>query len=208
MGPRGGRWNPRFDFEEIVHRVASQVSEAEFASAIAVGEEFLGQCDYTPSRAEYHQVILAVLGVEASDALLDELERPIDPAEVVEPYDDVIPVLDELRRRGIRMAVVSDNWATLPELHASVGLGGYFEAYAISEVLGCNKPDPRMYRHASDALGLEPHACLFVDDHRPHVEAALALGYEAAVLARDEPADSSAVPTITSLVQLLDLLYR
>ena len=29
-------------------------------------------------------------------------------------------------------------------------------AYAISAVLGCRKPDPRMYRHAIDALGLVP----------------------------------------------------
>ena len=50
--------------------------------------------------------------------------------------------------------LVSDTWPTLPELHAGVGLAGCFEAYAISALLGCTKPDPRMYRHASDALPL------------------------------------------------------
>lgn len=57
--------------------------------------------------------------------------------------------------------MVSDAWPGLADLHAGLGISRFFEAYAISAVLGCNKPDPRMYHHASAALNLAPAQCLF-----------------------------------------------
>lgn len=101
------------------------------------------------------------------------------------------------------MAVVSDAWPNLPALHAGLGIDRFFEAYAISAVLGCTKPDPRMYHHASDALDLAPAECLFVDDDPDLVAAAIRLGYAGRALHRD--ATASPVPSITSLTELLDL---
>ncbi|NUR31348.1 MAG: HAD-IA family hydrolase, partial [Catenulispora sp.] len=112
-------------------------------------------------------------------------------------------------------AVVSDAWPNLPELHAALGLGGFFDAYAISAVLGCTKPDPRMYRHASQALGLEPAECLFVDDDPELVAAAMALGYQGRAMVRGSAvgagasgpdASSCGIPVIRSLTELLDLV--
>lgn len=73
-----------------------------------------------------------------------------------------------------------------------------------SAVLGCNKPDPRMYHHASTALGLAPEQCLFVDDDPDLVAAAIRLGYTGRALCRTS-ADVPEVPSITSLTELLDL---
>lgn len=99
------------------------------------------------------------------------------------------------------MAVVSDAWPGLPDLHAGLGVRGYFEAYAISAVLGCNKPDPRMYHHAGAALDLAPAQCLFVDDDPELVAAAIRLGYAGRAPCRESAA--SDVPSITSLAELL-----
>lgn len=205
IGPVGGRWNPRFDFEEIVARHAPNVKPDQLSIAIAAGDEFLTEAAVTPSRDDYHRVVLGALGVNPTPDLLAELDGWVDPAKVVEPFPDVIAVLDQLRARGLRLAVVSDAWPTLPGLHAGVGLGGYFEAYAISAVLGCTKPDPRMFRHASDALGLSPERCLFVDDWPPNVQAALGLGYQGCVLLRDGSTHAD-VRSIGSLFGLLDLV--
>lgn len=185
IGPVGGRWNPRFDFEEIVRRQVPDLADDLLVEAIAVGDEYLTSAVGTPSRDDYHTVMLEVLGVDVTTELLADLDAPLDPARVVEPYPEVVGVLGELRDRGLRLAVVSDAWPALPELHAGVGLGGYFEAYAISALLGCTKPDPRMYRHASDALGVAPERCLFVDDSPALVEAAIQLGYQGCALLRD-----------------------
>lgn len=198
IGPVGGRWNPRFDFEQTVRRRSPGLADADFAAAISVGDRYLETTIATPSRDEYHTVMLDVLGVEPTVDLLAELDRRLEPATVVEPFPEVFDVLDTLRARGIRLAVVSDAWPSLPELHAGVGLGGYFEVYAISAVLGCTKPDPRMYHHASNALGLEPADCLFVDDAPALVAAAIELGYRGVALRRDGTG-SPEVPTIRTL---------
>ncbi len=204
IGPVGGRWNPRFDFEAIIARHSPGFTGDDVRSAIEAGDRFLHEHPAEP-RDDYHRAMLRVLDVPASPELLAELNAPLDPTEVVEPFLDVFGVLDQLVDRGIRLAVVSDAWPELADLHRGIGLGRYFEVYAISAVLGCTKPDPRMYRHASDGLGLPPSACLFVDDDPALVEAAIELGYHGCALLRSgQP--TTQVPAVSDLWGLLPLI--
>ncbi len=207
--PIGGRWNPRLDFEPTVLALAPHLTEADFRRAIEVGEQYwesVPPAEHT--RDDYHRAMLAELGVAPTDPLLADLGRPLEPSTIVEPYPEVIAVLEQLRASGVRMAVVSDMSPGLVRLHEGVGIAHYFEAYAISAVLGCTKPDPRMYAHASDALGLHPSDCLFVDDVPDLVAAAIDLGYRgAAVLRGDEQAEADpSVPSISDLTELFALL--
>ncbi|MGP3967118.1 HAD family hydrolase [Streptomyces sp. 6N223] len=206
MQPIGGRWNPRADFEPTVLGHVPSISPERFAAAIAAGDRFLDASDSTPDYDDYHRVLLTHLGIDPTPRLLAELSRPVDPATILETFPDVTRTLEELRRRGIRMAVVSDAWPGLPDLHAALGIHEFFEAYAISAELGCNKPDPRMYHHASTALGLAPAQCLFIDDDPALVAAAIDLGYAGRAMCRDAPpAANGGVPWISSLTELLDL---
>jgi HAD superfamily hydrolase (TIGR01509 family) len=192
MQPIGGRWNPRADFEANVLAHAAWVAPNVFARGIAAGDRFFAASTETPDFDDYHRAMLAEMGVPATPELLADLVRPVSPSAVLETFPEVPGTLEELRRRGVRMAVVSDAWPNLPELHDGIGIGEFFESYTISAVLGCRKPDPRMYAHASDALGLEPAQCLFVDDDPELVAAAIALGYAGCALLRDAPAAESA----------------
>lgn len=180
MRPIGGRWNPRADFEETVLAHDPSIRPDRFAAAIAAGDQFFATLSSTPDYDDYHRVVLRSLGVEPTPQLLADLCREVPPASVLETYAEVIETLEELDRRGVRMAVVSDAWPDLPDLHAGLGIHHFFEAYTISAEVGCNKPDPRMYHHASTALGLAPAQCLFIDDDPSLVAAAIELGYEGA----------------------------
>ncbi|MGD6740671.1 HAD family hydrolase [Streptomyces sp. BH106] len=202
MRPIGGRWNPRADFEQTVLAHAPSITPEQFTAAIAAGDRFFAASSSTPDYDDYHRLMLHHLGVEPTSRLLADLRREVPPSVFLETYPDVEETLEELRRRGVRMAVVSDAWPGLPDLHAGLGIDRFFEAYAISAVLGCNKPDPRMYHHASAALELAPAQCLFVDDDPDLVAAAIELGYAGRALCRDTPADPD-VPSITSLTELL-----
>lgn len=203
MQPIGGRWNPRADFEQTVLAHAPSITPEEFAAAVTVGDHFFAASSSTPDYDDYHRVMLHHLGVDPTPDLLADLCREVPSPVFLETYPDVEETLQELSRRKVRMAVVSDAWPNLPVLHAGLGIDRFFEAYAISALLGCTKPDPRMYHHASDALELAPAECLFIDDDPDLVDAAIRLGYAGRALRRD--ASASNVPSITSLTELLAL---
>jgi putative hydrolase of the HAD superfamily len=199
--PRGGRWNPRYDFEGIVLAHHPEIEVDLFPEAFAAGQRVLDAATATSIRADYHRVMLRVLGIDVPSArLLLELEAPaVGP--VVEVFPDVRRVLDTLHAWGVRMVVVSDNWAGLEVHYRELDIERYFQGFVISEVMGCCKPDPRMYAAGSDLLGLAPRHCLFIDDDPDLVSAAVDLGYDGVVLMRGAPSPS-VVPVITSLDEL------
>jgi HAD superfamily hydrolase (TIGR01509 family) len=196
--PIGGRGNPRYDFEDIVVARHPEIRAGLFPEAFAVGQRALDAGTTRANRTGYHRAMLRVLGIgEPSAALLHELEAPAAGLSV-EVFPDVQPVLDQLRASDVGMPVVSDTWAGLADLFRSLGIEQDFAGFVISEVLGCRKPDPRMYAAGSDVLGLDPQDCLFIDDDPQLVSAAVQLGYHGVALAREcQPPES--VPAITSL---------
>ncbi|ACU74109.1 HAD-superfamily hydrolase, subfamily IA, variant 3 [Catenulispora acidiphila DSM 44928] len=211
MRPIGGRWNPRADFEATVKDHAAQVTDEQLAEAVREGDRFMAAVTSTPDLDDYHRAMLHHIGVEASAELLAALVKDVPPTAVLETFPEVVATLTTLRARGVPMAVVSDAWPNLPDLHAALGMGDFFDAYAISAVLGCHKPDPRMYHHASEALGLAPADCLFVDDAPELVAAAIALGYQGCAMVRDEgdgsaEAEALGVAVISSLTEVLGLV--
>ena len=54
-----------------------------------------------------------------------------------------------------------------------------FEHKFMSYKIGFSKPDHRIYKHAINILGLEPHQLVFIDDKESNVESAKKLGIQA-----------------------------
>jgi putative hydrolase of the HAD superfamily len=95
------------------------------------------------------------------------------------------PMLDlmrELRERGFRMAILTNNVREWEELWRSkLPLDEIFELIVDSAWVGMRKPDPKIYLLTIERLGdgLQPSDCLFVDDNQLNVEAARELGMTA-----------------------------
>lgn len=124
-----------------------------------------------------------------------------DPAHYV-VFADTFPALDDLSEAGHRLALVS-NWSDrLEGLLAQLGLLNYFEVLAVSAVVGIDKPDPSIFHHALNSLGVRPEHALHVgDDPLRDVAGALSAGLDAVLLDRGaRPAPGSHV--ITSLQEL------
>jgi FMN phosphatase YigB (HAD superfamily) len=182
--PIGGRWNPRFDFEETLLRYHPGVAVDRFAEAFDAGKRFMDAAPATAPRDDYHRVILSELGIhDPSRDLLADLNRPLD-VPVVEVFPEVSPALAELQARGIRMAIVSDNSGDLEQAFSNLGLRQFFDVFVVSEAMGCCKPDPRMYWAGSDGLGLAPSECFFVDNDPDLVLAAIHLGFQGIAIDR------------------------
>lgn len=80
-------------------------------------------------------------------------------------YPDTIPCLDEVKRRGYRMIVLS-NWdISLHKVLRSFGLSDYFEAVFASMEHGCEKPDPRFFQVAIDHCQVSPGEFLHIGDN-------------------------------------------
>ncbi len=79
-------------------------------------------------------------------------------------YDDALPALNALARRGLKLGVIS-NWdERLRPLHARLGLDHYFSSIVISCEVGATKPDPRVFRRAAAELAVTPDELLHVGD--------------------------------------------
>lgn len=102
-----------------------------------------------------------------------------------ETYPEVDAVLGELRRDGLRLAVVS-NWdERLPGLIERLGLARHFAAVVYSQEIGAEKPDRRIFAAALERLGLPPARVLHVGDRRRQdLEGARAVGMRALLLDR------------------------
>ncbi|WP_060179637.1 HAD family hydrolase [Streptomyces sp. IMTB 1903] len=125
-------------------------------------------------RAAYGGLALAA-GLPAPELAEALYDRHMSPA-AWRPYPDTAPTLRELRGRGVPVAVVSNIGWDLRPIFRTHGLDELVDAYVLSYELGVQKPDPRIFRTACDALGLPPAEVLMVGDDRTADGGAAALG--------------------------------
>jgi putative hydrolase of the HAD superfamily len=103
-------------------------------------------------------------GGTLSAAAFEKLARHFRSADAWAIYDDVVPTLEELARRGLRLAVVS-NWDShLPKLLAALRLDRFFPVIAVSAIEEIGKPDPEIFHRACRRLEVEPAEALHVGD--------------------------------------------
>ena len=80
----------------------------------------------------------------------------------------VKPLLHALRRRGLRLGLLSDGYLPAQRLKLSaVGLEGFFDAVVFTEDIGPRawKPSPEGYQLIRRRLGLAHQGCVYVGDN-------------------------------------------
>ena len=74
-------------------------------------------------------------------------------------------VLNELRRRGLRLGLVTNGWSQKQrQCMSGLGLADAFDTVVINKEAGCSKPEPRIYTRALEQLGVQASETLFVGD--------------------------------------------
>jgi HAD superfamily hydrolase (TIGR01509 family) len=109
---------------------------------------------------------------QARDALfLDLILR--DP----HPMPGLHRLLEALSGRGLRLAVAtSAHQGYAPRLLTALNIRQRFEVIVTGDQVEHGKPAPDIYLHAASRLGLEPRACLVIEDAPQGVAAAKAAG--------------------------------
>jgi HAD superfamily hydrolase (TIGR01509 family) len=115
--------------------------------------------------------------------------------------------LERLRAVGIRLAVVSNSDGRVEQALRAAGLRDYFEVVIDSNLVGVEKPDPRIFQAALDALGIAPEEALYVGDlYEVDVVGARAAGIEAVLLTSASPGPNRSCRTAASIHELVDTL--
>lgn len=134
-----------------------------------------------------------VTEAEFLDAMRSELTRELghEPEmhrfseiyfQALDANEPMIQLMRELRARGYRMALLTNNvreWE--PLWRRMLPVDEIFEVVVDSAFVGMRKPEPEIYELTLERLGggIGPQECLFVDDSDVNVEAARALGMTA-----------------------------
>jgi putative hydrolase of the HAD superfamily len=92
------------------------------------------------------------------------------------PDHAMIELLHELRELGLRTALLSNSWGNK---YPREVLDEVCDIVVISEEVGIRKPDPAMYEAVRDKLGISAERCVFIDDAKPNVQGAAAVGMHA-----------------------------
>ncbi len=140
------------------------------------------------SKTEAFGQILRGSGQQAHPGLVAEMVR-LD-AELLlanaRLFDDVIPILNKLRARGIKIAVVSNCTENTRPLLTSLGVDVLADALVLSCEVGAAKPAAEIFRYALDRLGVAAEATVFVDDQPGYCAGSVAVGITTVQIVRDE----------------------
>jgi putative hydrolase of the HAD superfamily len=90
------------------------------------------------------------------------------------PDEGMHGMLRAVRRAGFRTALLSNSWGGLD--YPRELFPGLFDVVVISGEQGMRKPEERIFRRATELLGLAPAECVFIDDIGANITAAEAIG--------------------------------
>jgi putative hydrolase of the HAD superfamily len=123
-----------------------------------------------------------------ADRLIADLGLPVGRGEFLTAFTawprGVVPgafdVVNRISPRYVRATLCNTNVLHWPRLVDEIGLGRLFEHHFASHLIGKLKPDREVFEHVVAELACEPSEILFIDDQPLNVEAARALGVDAA----------------------------
>jgi len=99
-------------------------------------------------------------------------------------FDDALPVLRELKARGIRTVVLSNTGIDIHDWLRKAGITDVIDGLVLSYEVGVVKPQPEIFQLALEALDVPATAALMVGDSWHADAGAAALGIRTLILPR------------------------
>lgn len=172
----------------------------------------------------------AMMGMSApewSAYVRDELHVPLEASEIdrrvvallLAVYDEHLPLLpgacDAVRRAAERSdggklgLASSSNRPVIDLVLEGAGIAELFTATVSSEEVARGKPSPDVYLECAERLGVDPAACLAVEDSTNGIKAAHAAGMRVIALPNAAfPPDEDALALAEQVLDGADALFR
>ena len=135
-----------------------------------------GAIDRTAYRTAVRRALLEAEGADSQvDAALAAFDAHIAALPPLD--DDMRGLLERLRATGcVKLALLSNASRGFTERLRAAGVTAFFDETLVSGDIGLAKPDPAVYGFAASRLGVEPAACLMIDDQMRNIEGARTAG--------------------------------
>ena len=159
--------------------------------------------------SEYEQLILETAGVSVTLGLARQIwELAIAVPKQFTPFEDTLPALEGLRKKGYRLGIITNLRADLNPLVKQAGLVECLEFCVNSTMAGSEKPHPPIFQEALKRAAAAPGEVLHIGDQvRSDVAGARSMGMHAALLDRGgwhDPVEDC--PKISQLGEVIGLL--
>ena len=116
-----------------------------------------------------------------TDRLREATGVQVEPSELIARMfggvhleEDMFAALAMAREQGFKTALLSNSWGV--STYPRERLEEVMDVIVISGEVALRKPDPEIFELTASKLGVAAEACVFVDDHPGHLEAAKELG--------------------------------
>jgi HAD superfamily hydrolase (TIGR01509 family) len=157
--------------------------------------------------ARTHAYLAERARIPTADVLWPELSRElfalIDAR--LQPFDDALQAVHELRAQDVRIAVASSSpRERLDRTLARAGLE--FEITIAGDEVEHGKPAPDMFLLAAARLDVPPERCVVIEDSPPGVAAGKAAGMPTLGVQRVPHTDLSAADRVVATVTAADIL--
>jgi putative hydrolase of the HAD superfamily len=162
--------------------------------------------------SEYQRIVLKEAGIQADEKIVLRLLGMMQMAKMdLVLFDDVAAALDDLKRRGLKLGLISnierDMTATLEKL----GLSAMMNTIVTSQDTGFTKPQPEIFRYALNKANVSADEAVYIgDQYQVDVIGANGAGMQGILIDRDnyyeENLDCPKIKSLKDLVVYLDEL--
>jgi putative hydrolase of the HAD superfamily len=180
-------------YQELIPRPASRRSKEEMMALYA----------------RFHRNILKEAGIAAGEDVIDALLHGMLEVKMkLVLYDDVLPALDALKKRGLTVGLISNIERSMSGVLDELGLTPRLDVVVTSAKAGANKPGPEIFRYALRQAGVLPSEAVYVgDQYKVDVLGARGAGMQGILLDRGgHHADVTDCPRIKTLAEIVAYL--
>ncbi|OGN96078.1 MAG: hypothetical protein A2Y89_04610 [Chloroflexi bacterium RBG_13_51_18] len=158
---------------------------------------------------EYQRIVLKEAGITAEEKVVLNLLGMMQQAKMdLVLFDDVLKALDDLKKRGLKLGLISNIERDMSATLEKLGLSTRLDIVVTSQDAGFTKPQPEIFLHALKQANVKPNEAVYVgDQYQVDVIGASAAGIKGVLLDRDgyyqEKLDCPKIKDLKELIKLL-----
>ncbi|MDP6493897.1 MAG: HAD-IA family hydrolase [Dehalococcoidia bacterium] len=154
----------------------------------------------------YEDIVLKTAGVNVPRGLALPIwmkVRDMAKGSTFMLFDDVLPALDELRKRSLVLGMISNLLQDMMPLVSRLGMVTYVDYVVNPQAAGADKPDLKIFQYALEQARVENSEALYVgDQYDVDVAGAQSAGIRAILLDRYDIHPDIDCPRIQSLMEV------